>query len=65
MKQDITMYSDCELSLLVFNDEYLYSVRHKRGFKGMIEELFTYTQDQLNELNQDLQDDLESLENEA
>jgi len=35
MKQDITMYSDSELSLLVFNDEYLYSMHHKRGFKGI------------------------------
>lgn len=27
MKQDITMYSDNELSMLVFNEEYLYRMR--------------------------------------
>lgn len=60
-KQNITKYSDSELSLLVFNDEYLYTHRHSRHFKHVIDELFIYTPEQW----QELQNDLESDKNES
>ncbi len=58
-KQDLREYSDNELSLLVFNDEDLYLERHRRGFLNVIDELFIYTDAQLEVLKQDLADDLE------
>ena len=57
--QDITMYSDDELSMIVFNDEFLYNGRHKSYFIKEIEEFFIYTPEQLEVLIQDIQDDLE------
>ena len=59
MKQDLTGYSDSELSLLVFNDEGLYRKRHRRGFVSLLDELFIYTTAQLEELLTDLEDDLQ------
>jgi len=56
-KNDITQYSDSELSLIVFNDEYLYSKRHSRHLKDTLDEFFIYTPEQWQELQQDLQDD--------
>lgn len=56
-KQDLTNYSEIELSLLVFNDEGLYNMRHKRNFLNTIDELFIYTDDQLEVLKQDLEED--------
>jgi hypothetical protein len=55
---DITNYSDHELSLLVFNDEGLYEQRHEDGFLDIIHTLFKYTDEQLSELKSDLRDDL-------
>lgn len=60
-RQDLTDYSDQELSLLVFNDEYLYTRRHSRGFKELIDSLFSYNIDQWQVLEQDLKDDLEEI----
>ena len=57
--EDLTRYSDQELSLMVFNDEYLYNQRHNSGFSDLIDELFIYTEEQKDELIQDLTDDLE------
>jgi hypothetical protein len=59
MKQDITNQSESELSLIVFNDEWFYNVRHRTGFLNIIDETFIYTTAQLEELKRDLQDDLE------
>ena len=59
-KQDITEYSDDELSLIVFNDECLYKMRRNR--KSLIESLedfFIFTSDQLEVLNNDLDSDEE------
>lgn len=53
-KTDLTEYSDQELSLLVFNDESLYNERHKRGFLNLIEELYIYTDEQMDVLKIDL-----------
>lgn len=56
--QDLTNYSDQELSLLVFNDEGLYRMRHNvTALKETINELFKYTPEQMTELEQDLGDD--------
>lgn len=57
-KQDLTQYSDQELSLLVFNDEGLYRMRHNSQFIGMLNDLFIFTDEQLEVLEQDLDDDL-------
>lgn len=56
-KQDLREYSDNELSLIVFNDEYLYRMRHKEYLFEELDEFFLYTQDQLDTLKQDLEDD--------
>lgn len=58
-KQDLTQYSDSELSLLVFNEEWLYNDRHKPWFIDSLEEFFIYSAKQLGELKQDIQADLE------
>jgi len=57
---DITEYSDQELSLVVFNDEYLYNDRHRPGFMDdTINGYFIYTPEQLEVLERDLEADLE------
>jgi len=58
-KQDLTQYSDNELSLLVFNDEGLYKQRHRSYFIDDIKEFFIFTDEQLEVLQQDLQDELD------
>lgn len=57
--QDLTQYSDNELSLQVFNDEYLYNFRHVDYLEEILEELFLFTDEQLHVLKGDLADDLE------
>lgn len=59
MKQDLTQQSDNELSLLVFNTEWLYTSMHKRDFFETIDDLFIYTKNQLDILKQDIADDLQ------
>jgi len=62
-RQDLRQYSDEELSLIVMNDEGLYIDRHKSWFISQLEELFLFTDEQLEVLKQDLEDDLkESLD---
>ena len=58
-KQDLTEYGDGELSLHVFNDENLYSQRHSPSIIRLVQECFTYTSAQLEELLQDIEDDFE------
>ena len=59
MKQDITIYSDNELSLIVFNDEYLYKLRHnERALLETLNEFFIFNDEQLETLKDDLQDDV-------
>ena len=59
---NITEYSDQELSLMVFNDESLYNARHSIGFiESIINELFIYTDEQLEVLEEDLKEDLEEI----
>ncbi len=55
-RQDIRHYSDDELSLLVFNDEYYYVERHDRDYlKALLDEQFVYTDDQYKVLIKDLE----------
>ena len=56
-KQDITQHSDQELSLLVFNDEYLYLRRHLPSFIELIKEMFIFTDEQLQVLIEDLEEE--------
>jgi hypothetical protein len=56
--KDLTQYSDSELSLNVFNEEYFYIERHNRPYlMALIAEEFVYTPEQLEELIDDLNDD--------
>lgn len=58
-KSDLTEYSHHELSLLVFNTEYLY--KQRRNIKRLIEslnEFYIYTDEQLEVLLQDIAEDL-------
>jgi hypothetical protein len=61
-KTDITMYSEDELSLRVFNEEELYRERHDPNFKKMIEDTFIYTRDQLITLCRDLAGEYDNVE---
>lgn len=54
---DLTEFSDQELSLQVFNDEALYSVRKEKWFLDFIKDRFFYTKMQLEILIGDLTDD--------
>ena len=56
--QDLTQYSDQELSLVVFNTEYLYHLRHNESaLFEVLDESFVYTDDQRAELIQDIEDE--------
>lgn len=55
---NITQYSDSELSLIVFNDEGLYNMRHDPVLFDLINDAIIYTPEQLEELKTDLADDL-------
>tara|TARA_R110000850_G_scaffold276171_1_gene417606 strand:+ start:679 stop:864 length:186 start_codon:yes stop_codon:yes gene_type:complete len=56
--RDLTNYSDQELSLNVFNDEYFYVERPDRKFLlALINEEFYYTNEQMVVLMSDLADD--------
>lgn len=57
-KNNITNYSDDELSLYVFNDEYLYNLRYNIDIlKSVLDENFIYNEDQYNTLLNDIEDD--------
>jgi hypothetical protein len=56
--EDITRYTDIELSLRVFNDEYFYTERKNIEYlKALIDEEFVYTQAQMDVLKEDLEED--------
>lgn len=61
--ENLTQYTEQELSLRVFNDEYFYIERNHNGnsdyLKALINEEFHYTDKQMEVLDQDLIDDLE------
>jgi hypothetical protein len=58
--EDITNYTNQELSLLVFNTEYLYAERHNRQtLMALINSTYKYTDNQMAELISDLDADQE------
>ena len=60
--KDLRMYGEQELSLNVFNDEYFYTERSNRPYlMALIAEEFHYTQEQMDELIDDLNDDASEL----
>lgn len=58
--QDLTGYSDDELSLVVFNTEHLYEIRHSSSLGSILGEDYLYTGTQLESLKRDLEEDEES-----
>jgi len=68
-KTDLTEYSSQELSLNVFNDEYLYkSVRrfHKHDqLRDLVSEFFIFDDEQFDELCEDWDADQEEMEKEC
>ena len=54
-KQDLREQSDNELSLVVFNDEYLYSMRNRLDIQEILDSQFLYTDEQFDELLKDLE----------
>lgn len=55
---DITRYGENELSLNVFNDEYLYNARLNKSYlMALISEEFIYTDEQMDVLIQDLDEE--------
>ena len=58
MKEDLTRYTDDELSLRVFNDESLYCLRrYPHALQEAIENLFIFTDAQRDQLRDDITDD--------
>ena len=57
IKQDLTIHSDQELSLIVMNDEWTYKHRRRDWFKDSLEESFLYSDEQFDVLVQDLKDE--------
>lgn len=55
---DLTNYSDQELSLIVYNDEYFYNERnHLDYLKALISEEFIFTDEQMETLLNDLEEE--------
>lgn len=63
--KDLTRYTEHELTLLVFNTEELYDIRHDTELFHIIAQDFTFTPTQLRVLLQDLETDRKELEDEA
>jgi len=60
--EDLTTYTDQELSLKVFNDEVLYKQRHRKDFIKDLKIFFKFSKDQEEILKQDLFEDLKEQE---
>jgi len=55
---DLTMYGDQELSMMVFNTEWLYNLRHNHlSLMVAVDEEFKYTPEQMEELLIDIDED--------
>lgn len=64
-KQDIREYTENELSLIVMNDEYLYNVLYAgymNELKDVLDELYIYTDEQLEVLECDFIEEMEQKE---
>lgn len=59
-KEDLREYDKYALSLIIFNDEALYNIRHWGCLIDVIHARFLYTSEQLEVLNEDLIEDLTS-----
>lgn len=60
--KDLTLYSDRELSLQVFNDQYFYTERTNRDYiLALVREEFIFTDEQLDMLIHDLDEDAKEL----
>jgi hypothetical protein len=57
-KEDLTEYSENELSLRVFNLESLYNIRRQKNLFELLDEYFIYTEKQKEVLKEDLDNDL-------
>ena len=55
--QDLTNYGPDELSLIIFNTEEIYHIRHDPDLLDIIEGCFTYTEEQREQLIIDLEED--------
>ena len=53
-RTDIRQHSADELRLLVFNDEFLYSQRHRYKFVELLDDIYLYTDRQLEVLQDEL-----------
>lgn len=60
--QDLTGYSDDELSLVALNEEYFYNIRFRSNLKDILSEWFIFTDSQWDVLNQDIQDEIEEIQ---
>ena len=56
---NITEYSEDELSFRVFNTESLYDLRHSNDIVATLDEMFIYTPEQLETLQEALEEDKE------
>jgi hypothetical protein len=54
MKEDLTQFSDSELSLRVMNDEVLYDMRRYSNLRTELEMFFIFTNEQWDKLVEDL-----------
>ncbi len=61
MRTSLYRYGDDELSLIVFNTEYLYVMRHEKGFIRKLKDIYQCTIKQIEVLKQDLADDKEGM----
>lgn len=62
MRESLYRYSDDELSLRVFNTEYLYNQRHEKSFIRNLRQQFQATNKQWATLKADLISDKEEIE---
>lgn len=53
-RKSLYRYGDDELSLIVFNTEWLYKIRHERGFIRTLRDCYQFTNKQLAVLKEDL-----------
>lgn len=59
MKEDLSQYSDSELSMRVMNDEALYNLRrYPQALQEAITNLFHFTPAQFAELSADIADEI-------
>ncbi len=56
-REDLTEFGESELSLRVFNEEWLYDMRRYSSFKDILEEYYIFDQAQWDELENDLEID--------